>query len=52
MNKQVIVGVIFLLIWIMVMIVWGASKNFTPDYSSDYQEVQQDGGSGHPLWND
>lgn len=52
MNKQIIAGIVFLAIWITVMLAWGASKNFTPDYSPNYQrdDYYEGSGSGNPLW--
>jgi len=50
MNKQIIAGIIFLTIWIVVMLIWGGSKIGKPDYSSNYQDYQDGSGTGHPLW--
>lgn len=39
MNKQVIAGIIFMLIWVAVIVIWGGIKNIKPDYSnSPYNE--------------
>jgi len=53
MNKEIIAGIVFFSIWIIIMLVWGASKNIIPDLSSPYQEEYHcpNSGIGHPLDN-
>lgn len=52
MNKQIIAGIIFIIIWVVVMLVWGGYKMIRPDLSSDYESTQgvEGDGNGHPLW--
>ena len=57
MNKQIVAGIIFFIIWIFVLLIWGASKNTIPDRRTDTitnpNNIEEycSGGSGHPLDN-
>ena len=56
MNKQIVAGIIFISIWIIIMLVWGTFNNSLADKRPDTLENPNDipcssGGSGHPLDN-
>jgi hypothetical protein len=52
MNKEIIAGIIFIIIWNIAMFVWSGIKNIRPDYSnSDYNTRDcQDFGEGKGCW--
>jgi len=54
--KETVAGIVFISIWVLVMVLWGNSKNTQPDMRN-YERNQvmgnpcNGGGSGHPLDN-
>ena len=53
-NNQVISAIVFILIWVFVLVMWGSIKDIKADRSSDrYVNEKTDVGNfNHPLWND
>jgi len=49
-NKEIIAGIIFFLIWIFGMIIWGNYKNIRADVSREYDTANRS--FGHPLYLD
>lgn len=50
-NNETIAGIVLLAIWIVIMIVWGHSKNIVIDQNSG-GNYEPSGGYGHPLYKD
>lgn len=48
-NNQIIAGIIFMLIWIFILVIWGNHKDIKADVIRDYETGSQT--FGHPLWN-
>ena len=50
-------GIIFFIIWLVAMLLWGATKSTTPNLSDENIERYRAEGEpcsipGHPLWTD
>ena len=49
--NQTIAGAILLVIWILLMVLWGNSKDVQPDLYNETRPEPCNVG-GHPLWAD
>lgn len=51
--KETIIGIIFMVIFISILVIWGNSKNIKPDISNDVNKTSDPCYiNGHPLWSD
>lgn len=44
-------AIIFFILWITLMVLWGESKDITPDLRN-FEEPQSSKTFGHPIWNE
>jgi hypothetical protein len=42
MNKEIVAGVIFFIIWLSLMVAWGNNLNIRPNVSSSYSDPEQE----------
>lgn len=48
--KPAIAGTILLIVWLVVMVIWGMSKDIKPDLSQPDESGSKS--FGHPIWNE
>ena len=51
--KETIAGIIFILVWVGILVLWGNSKDIKPDMSNFERNTNEPCKTqGHPLWTD